>query len=192
VIPLPVADVVPSEVPFAKRSGLLFVGGTHPPNVDALRYFIGEIFPLLLTQIPGVKLTVVGEVSRHALDDLDLSNIVFTGYVQDLSPLFEQALVYVVPLRFGAGIKGKILEAMNHGLPVVTTSIGAEGIGLTDTENILLGDTATCFCAAVVKLHRDALLWENVRNNGRQYVNKNFSQDAFKQKVEFVMAKLLS
>ena len=192
VIPLPVADVVPSEVPFAKRSGLLFVGGTHPPNVDALRYFIAEIFPLLLTQIPGIKLTVVGEVSRHALDDLDLSNIVFTGYVQDLSTLFEQTLVYVVPMRFGAGIKGKILEAMNHGLPVVTTSIGAEGIGLTDTENILIGDTAECFCSAVVKLHRDALLWENVRNNGRQYVNKNFSQDALKQKVDFVMAKLLS
>jgi GT2 family glycosyltransferase len=191
VIPLPVSDVVPSEAPFAKRSGLLFVGGTHPPNVDALRYFIGEILPLLQAELTGMTLTVVGEVPRHELNDLDLGNVIFTGYLQDLRPLFEQALVYIAPLRFGAGIKGKILDAMNFGVPVVTTSIGAEGIGLTDKEDVLIADTAIHFGTAVMALHNDSLLWEGIRNRARQYVEKNFSQDAFIKRVEKVMTKLL-
>jgi GT2 family glycosyltransferase len=191
VIPLPVHDVVPSEAPFAGRSGLLFVGGTHPPNVDALRYFISEIFPPLQAKLPGMVLTVAGEVPRHELNDLELGQVVFTGYLQDLRPLFEQALVYIAPLRFGAGIKGKILEALNCGLPVVTTSVGAEGIGLTDTENVLIADSAADFCTAVIKLYRDPVLWDKIRTKGRGYVGMNFSQDAFKKRVASVMTKLL-
>ena len=192
VLPLPVHDVVPCEAPFDKRSGLLFVGGTHLPNVDALRYFIGEILPALQAQIPGVTLTVAGEVPRHELNDLDLGHVVFTGYLQDLRPLFEQALVYVAPLRFGAGIKGKILEAMNYGLPVVTTSVGAEGIGLKDGESVLICDDTPCFAEAVVKLSRDSQLWEGIRNNGHLYTVRNFSQAAFRKKMAEIMGELLT
>jgi glycosyltransferase involved in cell wall biosynthesis len=156
-----------------------------------LRYFIGEILPLLQAELTGMTLTVVGEVPRHELNDLDLGNVIFTGYLQDLRPLFEQALVYIAPLRFGAGIKGKILDAMNFGVPVVTTSIGAEGIGLTDKEDVLIADTAIHFGTAVMALHNDSLLWEGIRNRARQYVEKNFSQDAFIKRVEKVMTKLL-
>ena len=176
---------------FAARRGLLFVGGTHPPNVDALRYFIAEILPLLVREIPELRLTVVGEVSRHELKDLDLGQVNFTGYVEDLRPLFEQALVYVAPLRFGAGIKGKILEAINYGVPVVTTSIGAEGIGVVHGENILIADSAVEFCEAVVKLHRDKELWGELRDKGREYVETSFSQKAFQARVDQVMKKLL-
>jgi GT2 family glycosyltransferase len=191
VLPLPVHDVAPGVAPFAGRRGLLFVGGTHPPNVDALRYFIGEILPLLAARIPGVTLTVAGEVSRHELDDLDLSRVIFTGYLRDLRPLFEQALVYVAPLRFGAGIKGKILEAITFGLPVVTTSIGAEGIGLTNGVSVLIADHACDFAAAVLRLGHDQELWQKVRASGREHVARNFSQAAFRQRVAEVMTGLL-
>lgn len=191
VIPLPVPDVVKCEAPFEERKGLLFVGGTHPPNVDALRYFIADLLPLLRRQFPAITLTVVGEVSRHELSDLDLNQVIFTGYVEDLRPLFEEALVYIAPLRFGAGIKGKILEAINYGVPVVTTSIGAEGIGLSDGENVFIADSADGFVEAVARLHRDRELWERLSNRGRQYVEMNFSQAAFREKVEYVMSKLL-
>jgi glycosyltransferase involved in cell wall biosynthesis len=192
VIPLPVQDVAACDAPFAARSGLLFVGGTHPPNVDALRYFIGEILPLLSAQVPGITLTVAGEVSRHELDGLDLGQVVFTGYRQDLRPLFEGALVYVAPLRFGAGIKGKILEAINYGLPVVTTSIGAEGIGLADGLSVLIADDAPGFAAAVARLSRDPELWLKVRQSGQERVVHNFSQAAFRDRVSEVMTGLLN
>lgn len=192
VIPLPIHDLAPSMTGFSDRSGLLFVGGTHPPNVDALRYFIADILPLLLAKIPNLSLTVAGEVSRHDLKDLDLNHVNFTGYVEDLRPLFDRALVYVAPLRFGAGIKGKILEAINFGLPVVTTSIGAEGIGLANGKSVLIADSASEFSDAVLSLHQNRELWESLRQNGRDYVENNFSQNAFRRKVAAVMTRLLS
>ncbi|MBJ6801026.1 glycosyltransferase [Geomonas propionica] len=191
VIPLPIQDTTPSSTPFSQRSGLLFVGGTHPPNVDALRYFIQEILPLLLIEIPDLTLTVAGAVSHHELKGLDLSHVTFTGFVDDLRPLFEKALVYIAPLRFGAGIKGKVLEAANYGVPVVTTSVGAEGIGLTNGKSVAIADSAHEFSTAVLTLHRDQELWETIREESRNYVEGNFSQQALKAKVEQVLGKLL-
>ncbi|GFO64822.1 glycosyltransferase [Geomonas paludis] len=191
VIPLPIQDTMPSAAPFSQRSGLLFVGGTHPPNVDALRYFIQDILPLLLVEIPDLTLTVAGAVSHHELKGLDLSHVTFTGFVDDLRPLFEKALVYVAPLRFGAGIKGKVLEAANFGLPVVTTSVGAEGIGLIDGKSVAIADNAQAFSVAVLALHRNQELWELIRYEGRNYVESNFSQRALQAKVDDVLGKLL-
>ncbi len=190
VIPLPVNDVEASQAPYEKRTGLLFVGGTHPPNVDALRYFIQQILPPLSMEVPGIRLTVAGEVSHHELKGLDLSLVDFTGYVSDLRPLFEKALVYVAPLRFGAGIKGKIIEAANYGIPVVTTSVGAEGIGLVDRESIMIADNHTDFAHAVSELHRNQQLWESIRDKAREFVTCNFSQSAFQGKVGKIMSEL--
>ncbi|WP_162605033.1 glycosyltransferase [Geomonas terrae] len=190
VIPLPVNDVEASQATYEKRTGLLFVGGTHPPNVDALRYFIQQILPPLSIEIPGIRLTVAGEVSHHELKGLDLSLVDFTGYVSDLRPLFEKALVYVAPLRFGAGIKGKIIEAANYGIPVVTTSVGAEGIGLVDKESIMIADTHTDFALAVSELHSNQQLWESIRDKAREFVTCNFSQTAFQGKVGRIMSEL--
>ena len=92
---------------------------------------------------------------------------------------------------FGAGIKRKILEAINYGVPVVTTSIGAEGIGVVHGENILIADSAAEFSEAVVKLHRDKELWGELRDKGRKYVETSFSQKAFQARVDQVMKKLL-
>lgn len=190
VIPLPVNDIEASQTTYEKRTGLLFVGGTHPPNVDALRYFIQQILPPLSIEIPGIRLTVAGEVSHHELKGLDLSLVDFTGYVSDLRPLFEKALVYVAPLRFGAGIKGKIIEAANYGIPVVTTSVGAEGIGLVDKESIMIADTHTDFALAVSELHSNRQLWESIRDKAREFVTCNFSQTAFQGKVGRIMSEL--
>ncbi len=190
VIPLPVNDIDASQAPYDARSGLLFVGGTHPPNVDALRYFIEQILPMLDKEIPGIRLTVAGEVSQHELKGLDLSLVDFTGYVSDLRPLFEKALVYVAPLRFGAGIKGKIIEAANYGIPVVTTSVGAEGIGLIDGDSIMIADTHADFAHAVSDLHRNQQLWERIRDKGREFVTSNFSQTAFQGVVGKIMSEL--
>lgn len=116
---------------FARRQGLLFVGGFgHPPNVDAMCWFGQEIWPLLRAAFPGLHLTIAGSNPPSSVRDLADAATVVTGYVSDekLNQLYASHLVAIVPLRVGGGIKGKVIEAMWQGLPVITTPIGAEGI----------------------------------------------------------------
>ncbi len=191
VIPLPISGTPPTETPFSARSGLFFVGGSHPPNADALAYFIRDIMPLLRQRMPDITFTVAGEVNRGALAGLDMTGVAVTGYVPDLRPLYAQARVFVAPLRYGAGIKGKILEAMNYGLPVVTTAVGAEGIGLSPGENVIIGDTAETFTQAVLDLYGDETAWTRVCTGGQRHVAEHFSQGALRDRVGAVLDKLL-
>jgi glycosyltransferase involved in cell wall biosynthesis len=190
VIPLPISETAPTDTPFAARDGLFFVGGTHPPNADALAYFIKEIMPLLRARMPDISFTVAGQVNRGVLNGLDMTGVEFAGFVPDLRPLYDQARVFVAPLRYGAGIKGKILEAMNYGLPVVTTAVGAEGIGLNSGENVMIADTAEAFAEAVLELYEDEAAWNRLCRGGRRHVEEHFSQDALRNTVDEVMQSL--
>ena len=192
VIPLPVHDIVATTTPYAQREGLLFIGGTHPPNSDALSWFIRDVFPLVRRTLPAVILTVAGEVTRDKIKGLDLTNIVFSGYIPDLLPCYEKARIFIAPLRYGAGIKGKILEAMSYGLPIVTTAVGAEGIGLGDGEDALIATDRDAFAQAVTDLYGDEQLWEKLRRNAYAIVNANFSQEIFRRRVGKVMEELLT
>ncbi|HJV66871.1 MAG TPA: glycosyltransferase [Geomonas sp.] len=191
VIPLPINRITACATPFPDRAGLLFVGSTHPPNIDALAYFLQDIFPLVLARLPELKLYIVGQVPKAKLKNYADKNVVFTGFVEDLLPYFEEARLYVAPLRYGAGIKGKILEALSFGLPVVTTSIGSEGIGLTNGKNVLIEDDPAGFADAVVKLYQDPDLWNGMRVSGQEHVEQNFSQVIFAEKVQETLSKLL-
>jgi len=123
--------------PAAERHDLLFVGSFgHPPNVDAMRWFISDVFPDIVQSIPNIKLHIVGKNPPEVLTAIKNEHLVFHGYLSDekLAELIAECRVSVAPLRVGGGIKGKILEALYNGLPVVTTPIGAEGIPVTDEE----------------------------------------------------------
>lgn len=191
VIPLPINGITACTTAFSERSGLLFVGSTHPPNVDALAYFLEYVFPLVTAKRPDIKLYIVGQVPKNQLKNCDHSNVVFTGFVEDLRPYFEQARVYIAPLRYGAGIKGKILEALSFGLPVVTTSIGAEGIGLTHTRDVFIEDNHVGFAESVLRLYEDPNLWNEIRLRGQEHVELNFSQAVFTTKVQETLSALL-
>jgi GT2 family glycosyltransferase len=191
VLPLPVRETTPTTTPFAERAGLLFVGGTHPPNADGLAWFIREIFPLLRRALPGVPLTVAGEVLKDRLQGLDLTGVHFTGYVPDLYPMYGQARLFVAPLRYGAGIKGKVLEAMAHGIAVVTTTIGAEGIGLTDGEDVLIADHPEGLARAVAELYNNEELWVRIATGGRRHVQEHFSQARLVEKLRDVLGSLV-
>jgi glycosyltransferase involved in cell wall biosynthesis len=97
------------------------------------------------------------------------------GYVEDPVPWFARARVFVAPLRYGAGMKGKIGQSLSLGLPVVTTLIGAEGMLLEDKKNVLIADGAQDFAAAVVKLYQDSVLWRTLAENGRMHIAEHFS-----------------
>jgi GT2 family glycosyltransferase/glycosyltransferase involved in cell wall biosynthesis len=183
VVPLiqEVRDTVPK---FLDRRDLMFLGGfRHGPNEDAVAFFVTEIFPRLRRELPGVRLLVAGGDLTPAVRALAADDVAILGFVKDINPVFDACRVFVAPLRYGAGLRGKILYSLGSGLPVVTTTVGAEGIGLADREEALIADDAAEFAARVVELYRDEALWTHLSERGRRHVEAHFSYESVKAKV---------
>uniref|UniRef100_A0A7V3ZYC5 Glycosyltransferase n=1 Tax=candidate division WOR-3 bacterium TaxID=2052148 RepID=A0A7V3ZYC5_UNCW3 len=177
-------EVKPPVNSFDSRRDIMFLGGfAHPPNIDAVQWFVKEIFPIVKQQLPEVRFFIVGSNPPKEVTSLKSEDIIVTGYVKDLKPYFESCRVFVAPLRYGAGVKGKIGEAMAHGLPVVTTSIGAEGMGLIDGENALIADNPKEFAEKVIRLYKDNELWEKISKKSIEHIQHNFSYDIAKNKL---------
>lgn len=171
----------PNPAGFGSRTGLLFVGGArHPPNVDGVRWLLNEVVPLLSRmQDDTTLLHLVGAGLQDALSDLVLpARVVVHGHVPDLRPLLQGCRVGLAPLRFGAGVKGKINQYLAHGLPTVATACAAEAMHLTDGEDVLLADTAGDFAQAVANLHRNEELWNRLSRNGVDNIRTHFSEEA--------------
>lgn len=166
-----------------KLHSLIFVAGfMHEPNVDAAMYLVKDIFPLILQVVPDVTLKLVGDSPPECVRQLSSDSIEVTGFVQSTAPYLEQSAVSVAPLRYGAGIKGKIGEAMAHGVPVVTTPIGAEGYGI-NMQNLLIAQDNEQFAEYVVRLFNDNDLYEQIRKNGWQLVYDEYSEHAVREKL---------
>ena len=168
----------PRGLSFEDRKNLLFIGNfLHRPNDDGVRFFLSEVFPLVRERLPGVRFLVVGdnaspEVKAHASED-----VLMLGYVPDVEPLLESSRVFVAPIRFGAGVKGKIGEALSHGIPVVTTSVGAEGMGFTDGREALIADDPRAFAEAIVRAYGERELWQCLSDEGHAHVERHFSPE---------------
>lgn len=161
---------------FAERRDLLFIGNlAHTPNADAVHFFMRDILPVVQESLPEARLFIVGDNATPEVLAYASESVLVTGYLPDIEPLWESSRVFIAPLRFGAGVKGKIGEAMSHALPLVTTSIGAEGFGLTNEVSALIADTPEAFAAAVVRLYSEKELWESLAQNSRRHVADNFT-----------------
>ena len=148
---------------YAKTSGLLFIGGyNHQPNVDAVIWLVREIMPLLWDALPDLVVTLLGSNPPQSVCDLASERVIVPGFVQDhdVAAGFRSARVFVAPLRFGAGLKGKIGQALGFGTPIVSTSVGVEGFGLIHEVNALVADDRKSFAAAVLRVYENADLWE--------------------------------
>jgi glycosyltransferase involved in cell wall biosynthesis len=166
VFPL-IMDVQGARKTYQERRDIVFVGGyQHTPNVDAVKYFAEEVIPLLRKELPGVRFYAVGSKPPAEIKALASEDIIITGFVKDLTPLLDKMRVSVAPLRYGAGIKGKIGAAMAVGLPVVATSLAAEGMSLTDGENILVADGAEALADTLARIYQDEALWGRISENG--------------------------
>jgi glycosyltransferase involved in cell wall biosynthesis len=126
------ADVVRSGVLWEQRNDLVFVGGfRHPPNVDAVEHFVRDIWPDLASHLrPETRFYVVGPEAPEQLCQLAGGRIIFTGYVEQLQHVLDRCRVFVAPLRYGAGLKGKLVTALSHGVPCVASIVAIEGMGL--------------------------------------------------------------
>ena len=189
-IPGLIAAVVPNIHPihepvlYSAKPTLIFIGGfAHEPNIDAMLYFCSEVFARIIREIPEVRLTIIGSEPPDVIQKLVSKNIEVLGYVPDITSYLESALISIAPLRFGAGMKGKIGEAMSFGLPVVTTRIGIEGFGLTHGKNVLVGDSPQEFSDAVLSLLKDKEMYERIRLAGYHYIKQNYSEEAVQTKI---------
>jgi glycosyltransferase involved in cell wall biosynthesis len=180
----------------AERCGFLFIGSAHQPNVDALRYFQDEIHPRLVERLPEYQLGVIGKELYESLstskDNALLTNphIHFLGYIEDVTQLFNRALAMVVPLRYGSGIKGKVVQAMQHALPCVTTSIGAEGLELPSLSSVAVADTPAGIADALQALAENPDLWAEASARAEAIFQARFSQQVFDQRLDALMAQL--
>jgi glycosyltransferase involved in cell wall biosynthesis len=157
---------------------LIFIGVfSHEPNVDAVEYFAKEIWPIVLRSVPTARWLIVGGKPPSMVRDLASKQVQVLGYVPDTLPFLRESWVSVAPLRFGAGMKGKIGEAMAAGVPVVTTSIGTQGCDFRPEEQLLVGDTPAEFAAQVVRLLTDQTLRARLSSNGRCFVRDNYSPE---------------
>jgi len=175
------------DIGFDKRKDLLFIGGyDHLPNQDAVQWFADKILPSIVKKIPTIKLHVVGsnlpeEIRKH----LQLNKaVIIDGYVEDVSDLFKSARVFVAPLRYGAGVKGKVGQAIEYGVPVVSTSIGSEGMYLTNNESVLIADEVTDFANKVISLYKDSKTWNKLRSEAKKSLRTHFSLEAAKRDLE--------
>jgi GT2 family glycosyltransferase len=174
---------------FAERSDILFIGNfNHPPNIDGMHWFIDEVFPLLHQQKPELRLRIVGASAPKSLIAKGNANIVFDGFVDDIAPLFNQVKLSIAPLRYGAGVKGKINSSMSFGVPVVATSVGAEGMGLVHDTDVLIADEAAAFAAQICRLYDDEQLWYALSNAGIDNIERCFSFAVATEQLRKVLA----
>jgi len=176
VIPIcvdPQGTVPITRQPEAKR--VIFLGGMHwPPNAEGIIWFARMVWPLVLKEEPGAKLTIIGKnpPSTFAMDGSD--SIELAGYVEDLSHYLSETAVFVVPLHSGGGMRVKILDAWCWGLPVVSTSIGAEGLRYKDRSNLLVADNVREFADAVIRLLGNQPMAKTIGSNGRKTVENHY------------------
>ena len=193
VLPL-IMEVPGTSQPFSSRRDIAFVGGyQHSPNVDAVKYFVAEVMPMLRLRLPGVRFYAIGSNPPAEVKALAADDVIVTGFVENLSLELDKMRVSVAPLRYGAGIKGKIGSAVAVGLPVVATSLAAEGMSLTDGENILIANGAEHITDAVVALYQNEFLWNRISQNGIKFSEYEWgAESAWKRLTEILSSLNLS
>lgn len=169
----------------SKNNDLLFIGVMgYPPNVDGILYFCEDIMPIIQCGIPDIRLVVVGHEPVPEIRKLvERGNVIVTGYVEDVVPYYQQSKVTIVPLRGGGGTRLKILESMALGRPVVSTSIGCEGLNVADRENIMIADTPMDFVQCVIQLLTDKKLRERIAHNARCLVETHYDWSKISQRL---------
>ncbi|HLG29589.1 MAG TPA: glycosyltransferase, partial [Candidatus Brocadiales bacterium] len=164
---------------------LIFVGSfRHLPNVDGIIYFSNKVFPLIKKSIPDVRLYIVGSNPPPEIKNLARTpSIIVTGFVEDLRPYLEKSSVFVVPIRLGCGIRGKILEAWAMEKPVVATPLACAGLDAINMENVLISETPEYFANETVRLLKDPQLRKRLGKNGKNTVKRKYDWEIIGKKM---------
>src|SRR5277367_5256386 len=178
-----IATVGPEGATFSERSRMLFLANfNNPANRDATDWMLAKIWPHIRAQLPAAELALVG---NNLPADLGIKEkgVLSVGYVADLDQIFAQCRVALSPVRFGTGIKTKNLLALAHGVPLVTTTVGADGMALRHNETALIADTPQEFANAAVCVYQDESLWHKLARQGRAHILEYFSEKRMQEAV---------
>lgn len=184
---VPAAGDAPA--PAAVQDAIIFVGGFgHPPNVDAAVWLAQDIMPLVWAAEPAVRLLLVGSAPPPKVQALSGPRVEVTGFVPEIAPLYARSRMSVSPLRYGAGVKGKIVASLQAGVPVVTTAVGNEGLDLVPGVEALVADTAPALAAAIVDLWRDPAMQDRLARAGQAVLRDRYSDAAARRALQSVLA----
>jgi len=180
-----IVDIPGSSTPFELRRNFLFIGGfQHKPNTDAVLFFLTKIYPIVKERLRDAKFYIIGDKAPPEVVALADENIVITGLQRDVRPFFESVRLSVAPLRFGAGVKGKINQSMAWGVPVVATSVAVEGMELTFGVDVLVADEPEEFAQALVTLYESPELWNRLSQNGMEKTRSLYSAEIARERLE--------
>jgi glycosyltransferase involved in cell wall biosynthesis len=178
--------VSPQNPSYEERAGIVFLGNyKHAPNADAIRYFMNDIYPLMRRSLPEAPLFIAGaNPPREFLAYGSDKNARVTGFVEDHRALLSSCRVGIAPLRFGAGIRGKIGEYLGCHLPCVSTSLGAEGMELTPGKDILLADDPPTFAKNIIEVYNESVLWRSLSREGADKIRSRFSPEVVFESIK--------
>jgi GT2 family glycosyltransferase len=183
----------PAPTPWGQRKDIVFIGGyAHPPNVDAVKHFVAEVMPLLRERgFPG-RFVIAGSDPPSEVLALAAGDVEVRGFVEDLGALFGGCRLTVAPLRYGAGMKGKVISSLTHGVPCVASPIAVEGSVLTHGEHLLVAETGEEMAQAIMTLYADEALWQRLSQAGVQVCREVYSFETVARTVTEAMEDLLA
>jgi len=190
---IPIAVDTERLKPISRKTGTqsLFTMGTlhYPPNADGIRWFVKEVFPLIQKVIPNISLKIAGRNPPPDFSQFEKESqgaITVTGYIPDLRPSLEETAAMIVPVRAGSGMRVRILEAFAQAMPVVTTTIGLEGIDARPAIDVMVADTPQDFATSVIQLVRDETLQKQLAVNGRQLAESRYDWKVVLRRMESI------
>ncbi|WP_299891621.1 glycosyltransferase [uncultured Lacinutrix sp.] len=185
-------DYIPKNETFItpeKRNELLFVGGfKHMPNEDAVLYLYNDIMPLVWEQHPDIKINIVGSYPTETVLALHSEQFNVIGFVEDVAAYYKTAKLFVAPLKYGAGVKGKIGQSFEYSLPVVTTDIGAEGFDFSPYNETMIANNAKDFADSIIALYTNNELWEAASGHSKKIIQP-FSLQHISNTIDVVLSK---
>ncbi|MBC6111027.1 glycosyltransferase [Pedobacter sp. CCM 8938] len=178
------------EIPFSERNGLVFIGGyKHEPNIDAVKWLINDIMPQVWNALGKIPVYLLGSYPNEEVLKLANIDVIVPGYIEDVSKYFLNAKIFIAPLRYGAGMKGKIGQSLEFGLPIVSTTIGAEGMNLIHEKNVLIADQSKDFANQIITIYQDEQLWTKIKKNAFQSI-VNYTPTAVEKQLENLFQNL--
>jgi glycosyltransferase involved in cell wall biosynthesis len=169
---------------FEQREGICFIGGfLHKPNVDAVQYFLDQIWPGVHEKLPQCRFYIIGPDLPDDVARRTEANVEIVGHVPDLRAWMEKMRLSVAPLRYGAGAKGKVVTSLANGLPCVATDIASEGMGFVDNIHLAIENSPEAFTDRIIQLYQDKETWIKLSDGGHAYCAQEFSLDAGRERV---------
>ncbi|HPH03497.1 MAG TPA: glycosyltransferase [Spirochaetota bacterium] len=189
LLPL-ILDVPGTRIPYVDRKDIVFVGGyQHLPNVDAVTWFVNQVMPVMRKVLPGVRFHAVGSNPPEEVKQMACNDVIVEGFVENLPAFLDIMRVSVAPLRYGAGVKGKIGTAMASGLPVVATSMAIEGMGLVAGDDVFVGDDPEAMVQMIAAVYQSQEHWESLSKKSIDTAKRLWGAEAASKIFEQILKR---